>query len=258
MDFSLNYLIQRGANISELQRLALQKFSNHKPADNLYIKIAAGINDLTCFQNHKQGQELVLSDESAQDIIERLSFFKYQIKSIYPTALIGYVTIPSVSFVKNRDFRLSDGSLKKSLFTNEQLQIFQSELDEKIEKINCWIKLENNRKQEVHNRGCRTVSWHSSVSKTSKKRRKHGTFRTVTRNKFDALYDGVHAISSVKHKWFAEVVKAIKAELDYTEREQVQLVDSDSKENTGNGGERETSGDESELESWNFKRCRFK
>jgi hypothetical protein len=79
-------------------------------------------------------------------VFDKLKSLKRKIKTILPTAVVGFVRIPTLSFVKYRDSK-SDKEQRSLLPTDEQLEIDQNKLDKELILLNTDIKLENSRKQ---------------------------------------------------------------------------------------------------------------
>ena len=246
-DFATNYIIQRGAKIHELQDRALNEIT-HEGNSFLLIKIVAGINHLTHFVRHKEGKELVVNDVSAKELFDKLLNFKACLKAKFPDALVGFVTLVPVNFRKYRQVAIDEGKLTEPRVNVNDLCEQQSRHEQIVEEINVLIKRENNSQQNNHLRGCRTVSWHSRVVKASKKRKRSGEYKTVIRYKYGDLYDGIHAVSSVKKLWFGELIRAFRAEIAYTvkERERV-LYELDFEQG-------DSTESEIDAETWDFKR----
>ena len=129
-----------------------------------------------------------------------------------PTAVVGFVTIPTLSFVKYRDSK-SDKEQRSFLPTDEQLEIDQNKLDKELIVLNTDIKVENSRKQSGLLKVCYTVSWHYTVSKQSIRKRRSGS-RKVIRNNFANLYDGLHATHSLKKRWHKKLLKCVDTEVE--------------------------------------------
>ena len=75
-------------------------------------------------------------------MIDKLISLKRKIKTILPTGVVGFVTIPTLSFAKYRDSK-SDKEQRSLVPTDEQLEIDQNKLDKELILLNTDIKLEN-------------------------------------------------------------------------------------------------------------------
>ena len=195
--------------------------------------------------SHEGGKELGLSGKDSLSIFNELKHFKTQIKEVCPQALVGFVTIPTLSFEKNIQCRQNEGKLTVSKYSSTEICRLQCQLDQELSDINSRIKFENSLRQVGHEKGCMTISLHSTISRTSKKRNRRGKLRTVVRNNFDDLYDGLHAVSHLKQKWFYSICCCVQKEIKYTVNDRASLV----KVRVipeGSGGEQENS--------WDFKR----
>ena len=227
-EIDIDFVIIRGAHVNDVLVPALDKIRSLQTFEGgiLIIKIALGINHFTEFVRHGQGVELKYSGATGCQVFNELRSFKQRIKSVRPDALVGFVTVPTISFVANKNYRLEAGKLKSSIYSDEQLQCFQITLDQEITLLNFKLKEENSFKQDGHNRGCMTVSWHKYVTRSSKrKRNKQSTkSQTVVRNNFSGLYDGIHAISTLKQKWFYDLCACIRKEQSYTLYEKSKTV----------------------------------
>lgn len=247
-DLDISFLIQRGARVNDLIDPALDLVSSvdRNIVDILIVKVACGINEFTSFVHHQWGTELKYSGISGKDVFDKLKALKCKLKEKRPDALVGLITVPTLSFKKNIEFRLKNKQLTKSKFLETEVDEFQSKVNTEIATLNSFIKLENSLKQEGHNRGCRTISWHRSITKESKRRRgRNAPSRTVIRNNFNSFYDGLHPTIDLKRKWFADVCDCVRKEYQYTLCEKAHLVrvEVECSENS-----------ESETEDWDFKR----
>ena len=248
-ELTIKYCIVRGAKIVDLSNKFLRIIDGENFEDKfpVVIKIACGINDLTQFKRNKEGEnELHYSGKEATEVIQELVKFKTDIKQIIPNALVGFVTIPPLSFKLYHEHCKQKQGLKHPELTDEILETYQTRLDSELDKINNLIKVENCLKQSGHSKGCMTVSWHNTVCRQSKRKRNSGRYKVVTKNNFKELYDGLHANSDLKHKWFNQIIDEIRAEIRYTvsDREEVTVDE----HHTTDSSDSECEG------SWNFKR----
>ena len=219
--FCFRYVIKRGAVIEDLVNETLSILREYKRTDrSIIVKIACGINEFTKFEHHKEGKDLRLkSDVSSRTVFNRLKSLKEKIKTELPTAVVGFITVPTLSFINYRDFlRLNPRSYKRSgretrSASDKELQADQAKLDKELTLLNADIKLENSRKQSGLLKGCYTISWHNSISKVSIRKRRSGS-RKVVRNNFADLHDGLHPKNSLKRRWHKQLVKCATSELD--------------------------------------------
>lgn len=283
-DLKFEYVLRRGALVNDLVDETLKLLRRYGDRV-LVVKIALGINEFTCFVSHRNGTELRFSSINEKTVFDKLIEFKHKIKSVNKSCLVGFITIPPISFEKNRQYRLDIGKLKESTFSDLQIVEFQDKLNEQVSLLNTRIRLENSTQQSGHRKGCRTISWHNDIVRLSKVRNRRGVLRNRIRNDFSKLYDGIHATSYLKQKWFKELCKCVEAELKYTisetaasvhvefspEQSGTESSESESEKaptsqsRTGTVAESDSSiagnfGDLNELvsdeESWDFKRAK--
>ena len=110
-----------------------------------------------------------------------LKVLRIQIKSIRPQTVVGLITVPTLSFRNYQDFRITEkyhkskGKSRTNIrFSDEDLQNDQGKLDVELIGLNADIKLENSRKQSGLLKGCFTISWHNSISRESRRKRRSG------------------------------------------------------------------------------------
>jgi len=248
-NLNLDFVIKRGACVEDLveptvQLLQQKEFRN---ADIVVVKLVAGINNFTSIISHSEGKELTLSHTSELGVFQKIVAFKERVKKVCPQALVGFATIPTLSFQKNIQHRIEVGKLRKSKYSSGEILRFQQELDEKLVQINARIKFDNSRKQTGHSKGCLTVSLHRDITRESKRRNRGGKLRVVTRNTFNQLYDGLHAKSELKLKWFERLCKALKSEISFTLKDRAASVRVTIEEEV-------TEEQTSRSNSWDFKR----
>lgn len=225
-DVNIEFVLRRGAKIEELvdPTVDLLKEQRFKAADIVVVKVAAGINNLTFIDSHKSGREISRSSTTDLALFNKIKDFKQKIKEVCPNALVGFATIPTLSFKKNIEYRIRKGNLVKSKHTKHEIDHIQNELDETVGKVNTRIKLENSNRQVGHRKGCLTVSLHRDVAKQTKRRNRSGRLRVIEKNSFKQLYDGLHAESSLKHKWFDKLCQAVKTEIGFTLKDKAASV----------------------------------
>jgi hypothetical protein len=93
---------------------------------------------------------LVISHSvKSRSVIGKLKSFKDKIKSIRPQTVVGFITVPTLSFRNYQDFRITEKYHKSKAnigFSHENLQNDQRKLDVELIGLNADIKLENSRK----------------------------------------------------------------------------------------------------------------
>ena len=102
-DLEVQYIIQRGATISVLTDKTREFIKSPSFPKNklIFVKIAAGINDILKRVNHSDGTETVVSDTlEVNTIIDKLLLFRSSVKTLIPSALVGFVTIPTAHLKK--------------------------------------------------------------------------------------------------------------------------------------------------------------
>ena len=252
-DFRIDYCIIRGATVNELKREFLQKISGKDFScfSPIIVKIAVGINNFTKFTvNTNSERELTYSGATASEVFSLLLDFKSAVKSEIPTALVGLVTVPPVSLKKYHEYCIGNKSIRNPVLSDAELTDCQQKLNDEINSLNDKISYENCEKQEGHLKGCRTVSWHRSIYKLGKIKRGK-KYQKIYKNDFRGLYDGLHAKSDLKQKWFKQLLIAIRAEIGYTQAE----IASCTCENISGSSPSQSEGSDTEQdESWDFKR----
>ena len=172
----------------------------YPPSDTVIVRLAAGINDLTTFTRDETRRFKVLkpSAHTVETFMKELIHFKQVILNHRPqNTIVSFVTIPTASFQKFQASR----KVPKPVISDTDLEQYQQDFDSKLDTINNQIITLNS------DCNVRTLSWHNSVRKSAK--RKHSTgVRSVKRNHFAHLYDGLHATSKLKRRWYSEAYKA--------------------------------------------------
>lgn len=194
----IDFIIQRGAKISDLSQLVLSKLRTYRSDHYILLKFAAGINDFTTFtrRNREGKRTLTRSDKTAHNVLAQLLELKQQIISCHHNIIVTFVTIPPASFRKFQEHR------QVTIFNDTELLQLQRELDQQIDVINSAIIAENKNLQL--NIVPRTLSWHTSIRQPTQRRK--------YRNKFSKLYDGLHACSDLKRRWFSELRRSFDIE----------------------------------------------
>lgn len=202
-DLNILYIIQRGANVDQLKEKTIQTLqSKGVSADGrIEIKLCAGINEFLCRERHDGGSETKLSDVSVHEVVNKFFAFTSGIKCVYVNAEISFATIPHMSFEKYQQHCLTNKSLSKPKYSKEQVQEFQNNLNRKVNELNRLLITENTKNS------VKTVFLHSDISKSHTKRKGRNK-RKVTQVSyhFSRLYDGLHACSEIKRKWFEKLI----------------------------------------------------
>ena len=222
-NLNLYYVIQRGATIDQLIKRTHQEILKlNIQKQHVLVKIAAGINDILNKHQDHTGVHIKLSSYTAENIIDKLLTFRSVVKTLIPTALVGFVTIPTAHLPSIQQHNLQAKKTElSSAQSPDSLEKQQSSLNLLINDINARIRILNSSKQTGCVRGCWTVSWHTFIAKQHIKRSGKGrTPKKHTRYMYDKLYNGLHAKSDVKKIWFELLVKAFAAEIEYVTCEQ--------------------------------------
>ncbi len=143
------------------------------------------------------------SDISLDDLFAKFNRFKRQVLASRPTTAISIVTIPPVSFARFQATK----HLSSPILTESELKHNQRQLDLLLDQANARIRSVNTELQFGFS--TRTLSWHTSVRKPSK-RKNRSSYYTSLRNDFSQLYDGLHAKSTLKRKWYNELLKCFE------------------------------------------------
>ncbi|CAC5380191.1 unnamed protein product [Mytilus coruscus] len=196
-------------------------------------------------------RELVYSGAKGLEIYEKILEFKAAVKEKLPNALVGFITVPPISFKKYKEHCFENKKLTVSEISNDDLLKFQKDLEKEVELLNEKIIFGNCEKQSGHLKGCRTISWHRSVCRLGKVKRGK-KYQKVYKNDFRELYDGIHGTSDIKQKWFSQLIIAIRAEISYTKAEAAQS--SDDILAGSSVAEHSQSEDSDKEDSWDFKR----
>ncbi|CAG2240788.1 unnamed protein product [Mytilus edulis] len=253
-DFKIEYCIVRGATVNELKDVFLQRLNSVDTNRCLpiIVKVAVGINDFTKFiKNKNRERELVYSGAKGLEIYEKILEFKAAVKEKIPNALVGFITVPPISFKKYKEHCFENKKLTVSEISDDDLLKFQKDLEKEVELLNEKIIFGNCEKQSGHLKGCRTISWHRSVCRLGKVKRGK-KYQKVYKNDFRELYDGIHGTSAIKQKWFSQLIIAIRAEIGYTKAEAAQS--SDDIIAGSSVVEHSQSEDSDREDSWDFKR----
>lgn len=207
--FEVDIYSLRGAKICSLINPTLRKLGSYAASDLVIVRLAAGINDLTTFIRNESGKAVLKPSSHTPDtLLFELRRFREAVLSFRPrNTLVTFTTIPPASFKKFQASR----NLDTPIIDEENLVVYQNELDRKLDTINEQIIGLNSQPQ----RGIklRTLSWHNTIRKSAKRKRGDTTVN-VKRNHFVHLYDGLHATSKLKKRWYRQVYQAFKIDLD--------------------------------------------
>ncbi|KAJ8048288.1 hypothetical protein HOLleu_00541 [Holothuria leucospilota] len=205
----VHYVIKRGARVADLLEPTLSKLRQWREDDFIVTRVAAGINDLTELFSLPTHTKRVLrrSAVTSSDLVREFSQFKSACLRLRPKCIVIFTTIPPASFSK---FQLSK-CLPQPILTAEQLQRNQADLDSTLDSVNSSIKDLNQEAQ--HGIVFQTLSWHTTVRKPTKRKSRSGNYTRTIRNDFSPLYDGLHAKSTTKNRWFTLLHKLFAKDL---------------------------------------------
>ena len=209
--FGIDFIIRRGAKVSDLVRPTLAKLRSYSQQDRLIIKVAVGINNLTKFIYDPTHRRRVLTRSSldANSLLALLEDFRAQVVSTRPNSIVSFCTIPTASFAK---FQLSR-RLTAPILSEAELYTAQEDLDTVLDSVNSRIpalnvgSLSSFISITPHN-----LAWHSHIRRVSKRMSRSGKLRSSVRSNFSQLYDGLHATSSLKKRWFLDLYKSFARE----------------------------------------------
>lgn len=209
------FIAQRGAKIDDLCRPTIELIRSLPLHEPVIVKLAAGINNLTQFKNIRQNNTLVSSRITRAEVFQELISFKQTIKRSARVVLVGIVNIPVLSFEKYHNYKGYGRVLTRREIDHEQLRVEQI-----LDQVNKDIERENGYYQTGFVRGPRSVYWDRTVRRSSKRRNRDNHMVTTVRSHFRYLYDGLHATSYLKHKWFGEMCRAINKEITTLESDE--------------------------------------
>lgn len=203
----IDYVIRRGATVADLIPPTLRKLSQYGSSDWVVLRFAAGINDLTEFTDYSHKRVLWRSSIDANQLISRLKHFQESILRHHPNCIISFVTIPTASFTKYQ----ASKNLNTPVLSSSQLKIHQHDLDNQLDTVNSFIQEFNSAPQAGIPIPLKHLHWHSYIRRPTKRRNYSGRItKAIVRNRFPLLYDGLHAVSTVKQRWFAELCRAFQ------------------------------------------------
>jgi hypothetical protein len=220
-EYSVEYLIRRGATIQDLLNDTLYYLYASTFKGYFVILLCAGINNLTKLDRHEGGVELTLNDR--QNVVQELEHYKEKVKNQFPRCVISLASIPVVDFHSANRHYIQLGKLRFVKQTLEQLDKCQDSLSDSLKTINHWIFCENQIDQTLDGVGKIRVHQlyiHQYVEKTNSKTTKSG--RKIIKRRIcpNALVDGIHPTYDLAIRWhdaihvnFLKIAKNITAEL---------------------------------------------
>lgn len=101
-DVKFESIIKRGAVIDDLREETLELIGKYKKVDRtMILKIACGINEFTKFKEGENYRDLrYRSGVSNMELLDKLKSLKQDIKIVRPGTIVGFVTVPTLSFRK--------------------------------------------------------------------------------------------------------------------------------------------------------------
>lgn len=194
----VHYIIKRGARVRDLFEPTLSKLRQFQQEDFVIVRVAAGINDLTELFSTPQHNKRVLrrSTVTSGDLLVEFNHFRSACLRVHTKSIIIITTIPPASFAR---FQQSKG-LNHPILSEEQLKQNQADLDSTLDTVNSAIKSLNQEAQ--HGLVFTTLCWHTTIRKPTKRKSRSGRHTRTIRNDFSSLYDGLHAKSTTKQRWF--------------------------------------------------------
>lgn len=101
-DVKFESIIKRGAVIDDLREETLELIGKYKNVDQtIILKIACGISEFTKFKEGENDRDLrYRSGVSNTELLDKLKSLKQDIKTVRPGTIVGFVTVPTLSFRK--------------------------------------------------------------------------------------------------------------------------------------------------------------
>ena len=205
----ITYVITRGKTIEQLAQLAFEKLKHCPSTQHFSFKFCAGINNFLLKEYFNDGSVAVRpSGLSPESFIESLTEIKSSVKCRFPNATVAFATIPSVSFEHIQNSRVDSGLVKARKYSSQELNGFQTAITQTLDQVNLDIKEINKLERRW------TIEWAEVIKKRHRKScgRNNKNSTLTDSYHFDRLYDGLHAKSEIKNKWFNLVVKACHRE----------------------------------------------
>lgn len=205
----ISYVISRGKTVEKLYEQTITELWWVPSDRHVSFKICAGINNFLEKEFlGEQGTEFKPSSTTAESFIETLTDIKSKLKARYPNSRVAFGTIPPVHFGELQKSRLQSGLLKSVKYSEGELSDFSDRVNAKLSLVNTEI-IEINKLERVWTLGLAEI-----IVKTHRKScgRCNAKSKQVTSQHFQRLYDGLHAKSHIKQKWFNLIIKACKRE----------------------------------------------
>ena len=162
-----------------------------------HLVVSAGICDFTSKITHSSGTEIHYPISKLDAVISTLE----EITALSVQELqchIKFAAIPPASLMNYRAHQIRMGRLASSIFSDEELQKQQKQLEDDINQVNNYIYQLNDR----HN--VRTIKLEKNMIKSSikKRGRKNLNRKIITKFVYHDLYDGVHANHDLQQQCF--------------------------------------------------------
>lgn len=225
MPYRTHYIVQRGGTLDSLQRRTVAFLQSGKipPNSFLIVKIALGINDIVKKNKSIGSRAYTLTHEGTQETLNGLIQFRSLIYELKPNSMVSFITVPPIHFSRNVEYQ------KLNLGVQEDQEFYEDVDVSHIQKNHLDDIVELNRKLIDLNRSQSNIPvtphcacWHTDIVKTSKKRKRRGGFRTRLYMQQNLLYDGIHAITNLKHAWFEKFHTSVRIDVRSIIRQQRQ------------------------------------
>lgn len=208
-NLEISYVISRGKTVEQLYDQTVTELWWVPSDKKLSFKICAGINNFIEKEYlGAQGTEFRPSQTTPEFFIESLANIKSKLKARFPNSRVAFGTIPPVHFGELQQSRLRSGLLKTAKYSAAELSEFQDRVSAKLTLVNSEI-IELNKLERVWTLGLAEI-----IVKHHKKScgRSNVKSKKVTSQHFQRMYDGLHAKSHIKQKWFNLIIKACQRE----------------------------------------------
>lgn len=141
------------------------------------------------------------STKTESEILVEFAELKTTIIEKCPSTTISFITVPPANI---RDYNSRNYS--RNIFDEETVSNMQKNHVNVVQKINSGLR---NLNQSTY-----TVDWAEKIMKKHKKRCGRNRYlKEFYRFHFNNLYDGLHAISDLKHVWFNNLLLGFRREL---------------------------------------------
>ena len=199
--YETHHISCSGARVPQMQNAVLAELSNIPSSDLIILYICGGSNELTFKEYHSGGVELSIHRQ--QHVLTHLLDLKSIVRRRFPNCVVGYSTIPIISFKKSQAFYQGKGDLWEPKYSCDQLQSMQKDLSNNLACINVNLTHQNRAYQYIPNCGMikpNQLYWHQEVEKCIY-RKTQTTRRVIKRIPDGVLSDGVHATRKVEDVW---------------------------------------------------------